>query len=336
MVASPSKPFAQRMKDQQISWLRDHGAQYGISLDMLDARHGRKSWVLKYEHRDRSLFLRDWWRHLAGKEHRWARALNSSQCFAVNLFGPLGDDPVLARQIWRRLQPQRGIDSNDTVGVEFEVSVTWAKQRLGENEQPTQVDVLFSASRASGVLGHLLIEVKFTESEFGKCRGARLQTPKREGNPNPSRCNRLQDIVADPARVCWLAEAKGRRYWELIKQGSCSISSGSLPRSGPCPFKGGQYQLMRNRLLADTWVATEQAAWADVAVCAHPENDRVRNLDEPVNGLDDIIAAFDSITPATRLVVISPVEVVHGIVEAKDTWAGWGQYMAERYGLRMP
>lgn len=80
--------------------------------------------------------------------------------------------------------------------------------------------------------------------------------------------------------------------------------------------------------------APEQAAWADVAVCAHPENDRVRHLDEPVNGMNDIIAAFDSTTPATRLVVIKPAELVHDIVDAMDSWAGPAEAVAGNEWLR--
>lgn len=330
MPAFRSKPFAQRMKDHQVSWARDHGPRHGIAHEMLEAGRG---WVLKKRHQDRNLFRSSWWRHFEGKEHRWARALNSSQCFAANLFGPLVEERVLAGRIWQRLQPQRRIDSDDTIAVQLEYAAPWAKERLGENEQPTQVDVLFSASRASGEVGYLLIEVKFTESEFGKCRGARPQTPKRQGNPNPSRCDRLENILADPLNLCWLTEAKGRRYWELMQQRTSSISPATLPGSGPCPFKGGLYQLMRNRLLADSLVATGNAAWADVAVCVHPENGPVRQLDEPFNGMNDIIAAFDSMTPATRLVVMDPAHLVRRIVEAADTWSGWGRYMAERYRL---
>ena len=69
------------VRPELINWALAHG----IPEDALEKHHGRLSWVLKPESRKLNLFDPSWWDLIAGKEHRWARALNSSQCFAVNL-----------------------------------------------------------------------------------------------------------------------------------------------------------------------------------------------------------------------------------------------------------
>jgi len=49
--------------------------------------------------RMRNLFRQEWWHHIQGLEHRWVRALNSSQCFAVNLFANLAEDRSGANRV---------------------------------------------------------------------------------------------------------------------------------------------------------------------------------------------------------------------------------------------
>ena len=54
----------------------------------------------------------------------------------------------------------------------FEAVLPQTRTLLGEKRQPTQVDVLFTTLRGEVPTGRLLIEVKFTESGPGECRGA--------------------------------------------------------------------------------------------------------------------------------------------------------------------
>ena len=68
-----------------------------------------RPWVLAEAHRTRNLFSQEWWHHIQGFEHRWVRALNSSQCFAVNLFATLAKDPSAANRFLRRMLPERDI-----------------------------------------------------------------------------------------------------------------------------------------------------------------------------------------------------------------------------------
>ena len=318
--------FGKAMQRHQTSWALANG----VSPGMLEAD---RPWVLKDEHREQNLFDPRWWRYIAGHEHRWARALNSSQCFAVNVFAPLAEDRDLAMKVWARIYPNRPLDPADTVTVVFEHTPEGVDEWLGEKRQQTQVDVFFTVRRDDVTVGHLLIEVKFTETEFGACRGFKPPTAKRRGNPDRSRCLDLGAILDDPSKQCWLAEIEGRKYWEIMKSPASSFGLDLVVLPSPCPFRHGLYQLMRNRALADVIVANTEAEWADVAVSLHPENSACRALSEPVGGYDDVIHAFNSVVATDPVQDVDPGAVVQAIADASKTWTEWATTIRSRYRL---
>jgi hypothetical protein len=167
MTSSSRASFAAAMRHHQLQW----ALSGGIPSAALEERKGKTSWVLKPEHRERNLYESNWWRHIAGKEHRWARALNASQCFGVNLFGPVAEDSTRARRMLCAFHPDRELSEQDTVNVRFEHSPAGAAQWLGERGQGTQVDVFFEVRRSDRLIGFVFVEVKFTETGFGACRG---------------------------------------------------------------------------------------------------------------------------------------------------------------------
>ena len=161
------KAFAATARDHQLQWaLNGH-----IGRESLQQRKGAVSWVLKPHHRKLNLFEAEWWSYIAGKEHRWAAALNSSQCFGVNLFAPLAQRPERARYVLQRLLPELAIEQDDLVTVSFEHTPEGAPEWLGESDKPTQVDVFFEITRAEQRMGCVLVEVKYSETGFGECRG---------------------------------------------------------------------------------------------------------------------------------------------------------------------
>ena len=183
------------MKEAQLNW----ALAGGIPIDNLETRGGKPSWVLKRAHQRQNLFRPDWWEFIAGREHKWARALNSSQCFAVNLFGPLKNDPHLARRALGRLIPDRELRATDMVSVAFEYLHPGANGWFGERGQATQVDVYFCIERDYHSLGHVLVEVKFTEPEFGSCRGWSDSPRRPSANDHPENCLDLAKIQAAPS-----------------------------------------------------------------------------------------------------------------------------------------
>jgi hypothetical protein len=322
--------FYDHLKAQQAAWARS----LGIADGQTEAAHGRP-WVLKPEFRELNLWHPSWWSLITGKEHVWARALTSSQCFGVNLFAPLALDQALARQVLRSLLPQRNLAASDTVEVDFEFTPENGPKWLGERrQQPTQVDAAFIIRRDERPIGYLLVEVKLGERGFGACRGARKPIPGASGNPDPDRCRSLAQILVQPERRCWLAEAEGRHYWRYAREEAGPFRFDRLPPDAACPFSGGLYQLMRNRVLAHALVQEGGAAWADVALCIHPANDAVDVLDETVGGTSGAQAAFRSLLRSEDgLLELSPQALINAVVTASPGLGFWAEWVRDRYQL---
>ncbi len=319
--------FAEEMKRHQLDWALGGG----VPRDYLEVRNGRISWVLKKEHRDNNLFEPSWWRFIAGHEHRWARALNSSQCFAVNLFAPAAMRSKLAKAI---LYTAAGITLPDDAVVEitFEHTPKDAPSWLGEKGQPTQVDVFFTAT-AQETLGYLVVEVKLTESGFGSCRGPNGRDKDGKGNPHPERCREGVAAVAHPQKLCWLAASEGRQYWNIITQSPNQFDFSCLSDDDACPFRDGLYQLLRNYALARALVAKTDATWAFITACVHPKNSDVYHLEEEVAGHRDAIAAFRQLAGNNACRVLNPQLVVSLSEREYPELMNWAQWMRARYLL---
>lgn len=323
-----NKSFAERMKEHQIAWARTNG------LDcLLEKRNdSQPSWVLKREHKNRNLHDATWWKHIGIHEHRWARALNSSQCFGVNLFGPLAEKPILAKRVLETLLPHRTLEKDDVVTVLFEHTPKDAPEWLGERNQPTQVDVFFTVKRRERPIGYLLVEVKFTEHKFGSCRGAVPSTLTKPGNPDSSRCLNLQAVLANPKQMCWMAEpGNGRHYWDFMLSAATPFKFTSAIA---CPFRQSLYQLMRNQVLAFALVQNTSADWAEFGVCLHPGNKEVLKLTDAVAGHTDAVKVFNAILPHNmKIINILPADIIKLARENDPDLSEWGDWMIARYDL---
>jgi hypothetical protein len=300
-------------------------------LAALEIRHGEISWVLKLEHRKLNVFRSDWWAYIAHAEHRWSRALNSSQCFAVNIFAPLADDCSRASRALRLLLPVRNLRPEDRVSVRFEYTPEHARAWMGERQQATQIDIYLLVTRSDRCIGHVLVEVKYSENSFGCCRGWESKPDGATRNPHPSRCLNASEIISAPRSNCWLAEAEGRRYWEIISAPRSSIQKEAIRSAGSCPFRHGLYQIMRNRALGDELARHAGPAWADFAVCRHPANDEVVLLDEPVFSFRNAIQAFRFISSEQAICDWDAQELVEVISSTDDVLKDWKSWMMARY-----
>lgn len=323
----PRKSFAQRMKEHQISWARKKGWDQFTRRRVEEAR----PWVLTKEHKSSNLYEPMWWQYIAGREHKWARSLVSSQCFAVNLFGPLAANKSLAREALADILPERRLEPSDEVAVCFEQIPSGAQAWLGElkTQQPTQVDVFFSIERFGKPVGHLLVEVKLTETKFGSCRGGTQSTPSQSrGNPDPDRCRNLKAVMADPVQFCWMAgKDNDRLYWKYMLNPEFSFN---FTRWSECPFRQSLYQLMRNHLLSCALVQNTTAEWAETGVCLHPDNKAVRVIAE-----GDAIQVFNELLPkGNRLVEINPSKLIATVRKKDQSYEDWAEWMLSRYDLR--
>ncbi len=190
------------------------------------------------------------------KLHRYAKHVRSSQSFAVNLFGGLPDSGIRAILVsFFGL-----IDTIEKPILEYED----AKDRLREtvmSGQQTQVDVLLRGTRASGEKVALLVEVKLTETDFGKCSG--------DGDINNDTqhlCSTPGPFGSDPVNCFKLRNGGGkeRRTYDRY------IPVLSLPWDDTfdsCWYRSTAYQPMRNVALA-AMLQKEEGIETVVAVCA--------------------------------------------------------------------
>ncbi|MEK7760148.1 MAG: hypothetical protein AAB433_01075 [Nitrospirota bacterium] len=323
-----NKSFVERIREHQIAWARTNGLDH-----LLEERNdSQPSWVLKREHKSRNLQDATWWKYIEGHEHLWARALNSSQCFGVNLFGPLAEKPILAKRVLESLLPHRTLEKGDEVTVLFEHTPKDAPVWLGEKNQPTQVDVFFTVKRMEKPIGHLLVEVKFTEQEFGSCRGAIPSTATKPGNPDSARCLNLHAVLDNPKQMCWMAEAdNGRHYWDFLLSAATPFTFTSAMA---CPFRQSLYQLMRNQVLALALVQHTSAEWAEFGVCLHPDNNEVRQLTDAVSGHTDVLEAFNAILPEKKKIFeIFPSTIINLATENEPALSQWADWTRARYDL---
>ncbi len=314
--------FAESLKHHLENWAGD------IEHFHHDGKH---PWVLDRSVANLNYFGgEEWATLLSGKLHKWGHALNSSQAFAVNLFGPARFAPTVAKSLWNTLPAGQAHPNPDRVELHFEYSGPdrdFAKRWLGEAGIPTQIDVVAEGIFSEDVRHLQFIEVKLSESEFGSCRGAKRG--KKAPNPAPDRCRDLSRIIENPSAQCWLAEAEGRRYWQIIDNATSGLEA-KADKVGGCPWQGGLYQLMRNWALGRAMLDQGLAASVNLAVCVHPGNRAVTALSTTVAGTDRVLDAFNSMAGSMK---VSELDT-RALIKAQDDAGaamGWRSYMESRY-----
>ncbi len=164
--------------------------------------------------------------------------IHSSQALAIDVFGTLmmlqqSSRAAIFDSVCKKL--------NVPPGGPWQVHLEWLDPtNLLKEPRPTQVD-----AAAMGRFASILFEVKFTERQAGCCS----QT-QRLGRVGQAQCNGNFELQVNPANQisnrCALT-GKGIRYWEIIPQ-IFRLNPGDDYR--PCPFRGQEYQWMRNLVLS--------------------------------------------------------------------------------------
>jgi len=310
------------MREHQLEW----AVKNGIGKKHLEIRSGKLSHVLKKDYSSRNLYNPKWISYIKNKEHKLFRSMISSQAFAVNLYAPFIEDSKLSGKFLSEIIPHYRFDSAHLIKVVFEHAPVEAAQWLGESGQSTQVDVFFKIYRGFENVGCLLIEVKFTEEKISRCKGSTKKT-----NLNHFRCNNLQKIIENPRMQCYMVEIEKRKYWDHMLQPDSDFNLHNLSGESPCPFKNGLYQLMRNGVLAQEIRNKEKMKWARFGLTFHPDNKKVRTIDD-VQGSRYAIDAYNVISKK-ECISIDPYFVINLVSSQDDTRHDWARWMIERYRL---
>ncbi len=154
----------------------------------------------------------------------------SSQALAIDVFGCLKLSPIKNQLI--------NLFFKNTSNSDWKMKFEYSDENLLNEKTSTQIDVVLESNKLV-----YLVECKFTETG-GSCS----QTNKLKSIGNLPQCNGNYEMQKNPhpdynfESKCALT-GKGIRYWEFIDKLFTYSSSNEYH---PCPFKGSEYQWMRN------------------------------------------------------------------------------------------
>lgn len=260
--------------------------------------------------------------------HGSARALNSSQAFAMNLALPLrlGDPTPLGTFLSSRLGREV---SPTAVDLEYFGSGDLLGETRGAlplpDEKFTAADIAIHLVDPHGRIGLLLIEVKLSEGGFTPCGGA-----KSAANSDLGPCRSAATLFQDPGR-CYLRRPKralrDRRYWSLFTEAHGDLQSAfpGVDPNGSCPFLGDGQQPMRNHALA---LAAVQGGLADFWALALVHHDHNPDVPPP---WDAYAAATSDREQIHRWPASSLLEVIEASLPGADPPIG--PWLRERYLL---
>jgi hypothetical protein len=223
------------------------------------------------------------------QRHEGIGSTASSQAFTLQLVAPFLREPARMLPILRAILPLDGRDCPAEV-TRVEVEYDADNLYLGEAENATRGELRTNSDIAiwwtseGGARRLLLVEVKYLEQSFGIC-----QTGKGQGGD----CDHGGAALS---RSWWAAcplHALGRRYWQIARELDI-FNQDLLAESGPCAFRHGLYQLMRNQVQASAIEADADSRVdrCDFAILLHPDNESVRQIPAPVAGENDAVKAF--------------------------------------------
>lgn len=310
-------PFARALTRRMCAWRRGYDGQAHPMFDRWeDGVHP------EYRARAEAVVAED-----EVRLHSHARAVTSSQVFALNLFLPFRDGPrePLAERLAERLGTRLELDR-----VVFEWVPPGAL--LGEldgdrpvgDEPATGVDVVLWGRTGDGAPAVVLVEVKLGEGGFTPCKGRTSAA-----NRTPEVCASAARFLADPA-ACYLRrpfrKRRDRRYWEVYAAayGSVAAAFPGADPAGACPFATEAQQPMRNLALARALEQAGRAGRAWFGLCAHDRNPDVAAHWAAWRAL--LAEPAEAWTLPALAVLAAGREAGHG------AWAAW---MAERYQLEV-
>jgi hypothetical protein len=250
--------------------------------------------------------------------------MRSSQCFALNLFGPVKLNAPWAFDVWSSYFP--GVRA-----VDFEYP------REGDPLDETKPRGYTARTRADVRLDASgddtwLVEVKLTEPEFGPCSAGH----DRANHLRLSSCDAEFRSLEVLSESCYL-DRLGRRYFSMLTAADSLVDAAKLAQYAGhgCPFRGDLYQIMRNLLLVQHIRATERRR-ARFAVVA-PSRDLNPTLHEAGGGggepgLARVLRSVLKDHEKDASFVVDFAAVIEAAERRSEREAQeWGAFVRERY-----
>lgn len=270
--------------------------------------------------------------------HTGVHNLLSSWVACANLYFPFRSErhrPILAEFLSAAVSDK--IRSVTGVELEFALDGDLHPGRLlGECDRKrgsgqTSPDVAFQVELDGGMRGLVLVECKLTEHSFYRC-SARTEagSERREGNPDPSRCVDVPQLLAGPEGICH-QKAWGRRYWQHLWP---VTDRDRLSKLKGCPASTAGYQLFRQQALAEGIAASGKYALVVSCVAYDGRNEGLMGC-LGRTGMADVRVDWPKLFPgAATFTTFTHQEWVEWVRQQDrsselDDWLG---YVGGRYG----
>lgn len=255
--------------------------------------------------------------------HLWIHHLQSSQAFALNLFGPLQ-----LRRDWALAAWCEEFPAVQDVVFEYPQDGDPLGETADGQPHRTRVDVRvdFDSWRTA------LIEVKFTEQEFGPCSAGHA----REFFDQKASCREGGASLQTLERTCFLSMQRKRRYFSLLLAPGSIASSAGIERHGHagCPLRDGLYQISRNLLMVDR-VRREEGRRAEFVVAAPgPSRNRSLHSHRTLHGHSNMLDFLRSLVPPEERDHVRFVDFESVVARAAamgDEAQAWAKYMEKKY-----
>ena len=335
------RSFDSEMTERQVRWRRDHvstdepGVQNRVTYPWLLPRWAWQEGLWPPLRGEGPGSLQAYLAANRVTPHSGVHNLKSSWVSGVNLYFPFGasaDGRALLAGFLREHVDAR-VRSVESLDLE------WAGDRelsprtlLGETggtrgSGQTSPDI---ALRVNGGEGLLLVENKLVEHSFYPCP-ARTGSGSvaRPGNPDPSRCDDVRALLADPSRCHQVA--LGRRYWHWLHDAVDAEAFAALPR---CPAATAGYQLLRQQALAEALARSGRYGFVTSVVALDARNRRLARSLAP-GGVADVRDWGRLFRGSASFAVVTHQDWA-GWVRARDaegSWRAWSAWIAERYGI---
>ena len=270
------------------------------------------------------------------QKHSGVRNLKSSWMLCANLYFPFrnsGRDRDLFGSFLRRHVAQQ-IESLDAIELEYsEDGGLHPSQLLGETggsrgagQTSPDLGLIVNGGR-----GLVLVESKFTESDFSACSARRRKgSAERPGNPDPDRCERALAVAQDPCRECHQS-VWGRLYWEHLVPVVDRKALATLPW---CPAARRGYQLFRQTALAE---GIARSGKYDLTVSAVAVDARNTDLDACLkkSGIPEL-DRWGSVFKGDAIFAVFTHQQWVGWVREHDRegrWRDWLAWIGDRYKI---
>lgn len=329
-----SRRFYEDMKPQMITYKKD------ILRITENGTRIRNGIIYEYEHiLPANLWRYNLWEDIRESAPEYFRKekikwhdhrdnLLSAQIFCVNIFFPLRNNLNILEGFLKQFCPSL----TEVTNVDFEYigNKNYFCETGGRGYSRTSSDVAIIWKNNQRKNNILLVEFKFTESNFGGCG--------KSDNPKPERCNNGNRVLYSNKKECYRSEVK-RPYWDMILSDDSPLIKKTLLSTQCCPFKYDFYQLMRNQLLAKCLMDDKELDYsnAEFAICYDDRNDDLLTTKYPILNDSNIISSWKSFlkNPDTfkYFTTQNLLKYIDNNCILPNELSKWREYLRERYYL---